>query len=532
MQEHRKQVREIPANPFLQNQSRGKRLRVAAYCRVSTEQEEQESSFENQVAYYTNLIQSNPEWECAGIFADRGISGTKDTIRPEFMKMIEQCKKHKIDLILTKSLSRFSRNTLDSITYIRLLKSLNVAVEFEKEGLNTSDVSSEIYLTWFSAFAQAESESISQNVTMGKRRQYKEGKFPFHYSHFLGYRKGADGEPEIEPEGAAVVTRIFYNYLGGDTPRQIAAALENDGILSPTGRSTWSTSTVQNILRNEKYAGDVLLQKTYTSDFLQKKVKKNRGEVAQYYITDNHPAIIPREIFQEVQLEIARRNSKRKVSCRRTKSEQGKYTSKFALSERLVCGECGAMYRRTQWIKRDGTKENVWRCINRLEFGTKYCKHSPSLKEPVLHEAILNCIWSVYHSKEEITQAMQAAQKKALFIGEQTEDPEVIRRKIRHIDQEMSNLLVFAAQSEKTEFFEERFKVMTREKTELTEKLEQLEAQTPDSEEKNPSIEADALSLPEFNDNFIRRVVEQVTVLSESRIEVRFVGGFSKVGNI
>ena len=142
MQEHRKQVREIPANPFLQNQNRGKRLRVAAYCRVSTEQEEQESSFENQVAYYTNLIQSNPEWECAGIFADRGISGTKDTIRPEFMKMIEQCKKHKIDLILTKSLSRFSRNTLDSITYIRLLKSLNVAVEFEKEGLNTSDVSS------------------------------------------------------------------------------------------------------------------------------------------------------------------------------------------------------------------------------------------------------------------------------------------------------------------------------------------------------------------------------------------------------
>ncbi len=330
---------------------------MAAYCRVSTEQEEQESSFENQVEYYTNLIQSNPEWECAGIFADRGISGTKDTIRPEFMRMIEECKRHKIDLILTKSLSRFSRNTLDSITYIRLLKSLNVAIEFEKEGLNTSDVSSEIYLTWFSAFAQAESESISQNVTMGKRRQYKEGKFAFHYSHFLGYRKGAGGEPEIEPEGAAVVTRIFYSFLGGDTPRQIAAALESDGILSPTGRTAWSPSTIQNILRNEKYAGDVLLQKTYTSDFLQKKVKKNRGELAQYYITDNHPAIIPWDIFQEVQLEIARRNSKRKVSCRRTKSEQGKYTSKFALSERLVCGECGAMYRRPSGSSGTGTKK-------------------------------------------------------------------------------------------------------------------------------------------------------------------------------
>ena len=169
-QKKTKVIREIPENPFIQGQAKRKKLRVAAYCRVSTEQEEQESSFENQVAYYTDLIQSNPEWEFAGIFADRGISGTKDTIRPEFMKMIEHCQRHKIDLIFTKSLSRFSRNTLDSIKYIRLLKSLNVTIEFEKEGLNTSDVSSEIYLTWFSAFAQAESESISQNVTMGKRR--------------------------------------------------------------------------------------------------------------------------------------------------------------------------------------------------------------------------------------------------------------------------------------------------------------------------------------------------------------------------
>lgn len=286
------------------------------------------------------------------------------------------------------------------------------------------------------------------------------------------------------------------------------------------------------MLRNEKYAGDVLLQKTYTSDFLQKKVKKNRGELAQYYITDNHPAIIPREIFQEVQLEIARRNSKRKVSCRRTKSEQGKYTSKFALSERLVCGECGAMYRRTQWIKRDGTKENVWRCINRLEFGKKYCQHSPSLKEPILHEAILNCIRSVYHSREEILQAMQAAEKKVLFIGEQKEDPEAIRRKIQHIEQEMGSLLVFAAQSEKMEMFEERFKAMTKEKTELTEKLQQLEAQAPACEEKGKRVEAENLSLSEFDDDFIRRVVEQVTVLSAEQIEVRFVGGFSKVGEI
>ena len=184
----------------------------------------------------------------------------------------------------------------------------------------------------------------------------------------------------MDPEGAKIILKIFLNYLCGDTPEQIAQALERDGILSPTGRKSWSKTTVRNILQNEKYAGDVLLQKTYTVDFLEKKTRKNRGEVAQYYVTDHHPAIVTREIFQQVQLEIARRSSKAKVSCRKTKTNRGKCTSKFALSERLVCGECGAMYRRTMWKKRDGTKEYVWRCINRLEQGTRCCKNSPSLK--------------------------------------------------------------------------------------------------------------------------------------------------------
>ncbi|HIX13727.1 MAG TPA: recombinase family protein [Candidatus Anaerofilum faecale] len=220
----------------------------------------------------------------------------------------------------------------------------------------------------------------SQNVTMGIRRGFKEGKCQFHYKNFIGYRRGADGNPEVDPEGAKIILRIFLSYLCGDTPEQIAQALERDGILSPTGRTSWSKTTVRNILQNEKYAGDVLLQKTYTVDFLEKKMRKNRGEVAQYYVTDHHPAIVTREIFQQVQLEIARRSSKAKVSCRKTKTNRGKYTSKFALSERLVCGECGAMYRRTMWKKRDGTKEYVWRCINRLEQGTRCCKNSPSLK--------------------------------------------------------------------------------------------------------------------------------------------------------
>ena len=391
---------------------------------------------------------------------------------------------------------------------------------------------------------------LPSNTTMDRlRREWYEGSDGsyehynwtryYRYKNFLGYRPGENGEPEIDPEQAAIVSRIFFAFLSGDTPEQIAKSLEADHIPSPTGKPTWSKTTIRNMLQNEKYAGDVLLQKTYTADFLEKKVKKNRGEVKQYYITDNHPAIIPRDIFQEVQLEIARRSSKRKVSCRRTKSGRGKYTSKYALSERTVCGECGAMYRRTMWIKRDGTKEDVWRCVNRLEFGTKYCKHSPSLKEPILHQAILNCIQSVFHNKEEIAEAVREAQKKIILFEDAKNNPEVIRQRMQDIDHGMANLLTLAAQSSQTELFEKKFKEMTEEKARLAEQLKQAEEDaTTDAKRQKQlddilrAIDIDIVELTEFDDTFIRRIVEQVTILSKDKIEVRFIGGFSKVGDI
>ena len=535
----KKNIREIQPNPFLVQKRLGKKLRVAAYCRVSTAQEEQELSFESQVAYYTNLIENNPEWELVEIFADHGISGTKDTTRPGFMKMIDACKKHKVDLILTKSMSRFARNTLDCLKYIRLLKSLDVTIEFEKEGLNTSELSSEIYLTWFSAFAQAESESLSQNVTMGKRRLYKEGHFTFQYKHFLGYRKGADGRPEIDPEQAETVKRIFYGFLAGKTPQQLKLELEREGIPSPTGKAEWSKATIQNMLRNEKYVGDVLLQKTYTADFLTKKIKKNQGEIAQYYITDNHPAIIPRDVFQEVQLELARRSSKRKVSQKKTKTQQGKYTSKFALSERLVCGECGAMYRRTMWVKRDGTKENVWRCVNRLEFGRKNCKDSPSLKEPALQRAILNCIQSTVTDRQEIANIVRETEKNILIAESSGEDPTAMFERIRQIDQEMSSLLELVVNSDTPEIYDGKFKSLSDEKAALQKKLDSMTKQAEADSRSHKRLEKllgeiteSEVQLTDYNDEFIRRVVEQVTVLSATQIEVRFVGGYSKIGSI
>ena len=284
-----KTVMEIPANPLLGDlRKRKKKLRVAAYCRVSTEEEEQQNSFEVQVNYYTEKITHHDGWQLAGIFADDGISGVSTKKREQFNEMIELCRKKKIDLILTKSISRFARNTLDCIKHVRILKSWGIPVIFEKENIDTSNMNSEMILTCLSSFAQAESESISGNVTKGIRMGYRQGRFTFRYKNFLGYRKGPDGEPEIVPEEAEIIRLIAQNFLNGDSLRTIKKTLEDMGVPTATGNKNWSTESIQRILQNEKYMGDVLLQKTYTADFIDGKIKKNNGELPQYYIKDNH----------------------------------------------------------------------------------------------------------------------------------------------------------------------------------------------------------------------------------------------------
>ena len=294
-----------------------RKLRVAAYCRVSTEEEEQQGSFEIQKLYYTEKINSTPEWEVAGIYADDGISGVHTKKRDGFNQMIQDCKKHRIDLILTKSISRFARNTLDSIQYVRMLKQMGIAVVFEKENINTATMNSEMILTVLSAFAQAESESISQNVARGKRMVYKHGKFAFPYGRIIGYRKGADGKPEIIPEQAEVIRLIFNSYLQGDSLQSIKTKLETAGALTARGNIAWSAQSIQRILQNEKYCGDVLLQKTFTEDVLTGVHKKNTGQLPQYYIENYHEGIVSKQMFREVQTEIARRNSKSAANQRK-----------------------------------------------------------------------------------------------------------------------------------------------------------------------------------------------------------------------
>lgn len=253
------------------------KLRVAAYCRVSTEEEEQQGSFEIQKEFYTAKINSTPEWQLAGIYADDGISGVHTKKRDGFNQMIQDCKKHKIDLILTKSISRFARNTVDSIQYVRMLKLFGVTVIFEKENINTSTMNSEMLLTVLSAFAQAESESISQNISRGKRMGFRHGRFSFPYAQMLGYRKGADGQPEIIPEQAELIRMIYTSYLHGDSLQTIKSKVEAGGYKTVRGNTTWSTQALLRILQNEKYCGDVLLQKTFTDNVLTGGPKKNTG---------------------------------------------------------------------------------------------------------------------------------------------------------------------------------------------------------------------------------------------------------------
>ncbi len=299
----------IPAKAqTAENRNKYHQLRVAAYCRVSTEQEEQQNSYQVQIAYYTDLINRKKEWSLVGIFADEGISGTQTKKRTEFNRMIRMCKNKKIDLVITKSISRFARNTVDCLEYVRQLKDLGIGVIFEKESINTLTMTSEFMIALYGSFAQAESESISKNVSWGKEKAYREGKVSFQYKHLLGYKKGADGKPEIVPEEAEIVRQIYKLFLDGYSMRNIKKVLESSGFLTATGKKIWNESLISSILKNEKYVGDALLQKTYTLDCITHKVVKNKGERPMFLVTDHHDSIVDRDTYNRVQQELARRS--------------------------------------------------------------------------------------------------------------------------------------------------------------------------------------------------------------------------------
>ena len=524
----------IPAKPEVVRASK-RQLRVAAYCRVSTADEEQLTSYEAQKTYYTDKIMTNKEWTMAGIFADEGITGTSARKRPEFLRMIRQCKQGKIDIVLTKSISRFARNTVDCLNYVRALKELGIAVIFEKENMNTLEIDSEILITMLGAFAQSESESISANVRWGIRQAMKEGKATIQYKYLYGYRKGDDGKPEIIPDRAEVVRKIYDLFLSGTPVRGIQEYLNASAVPNINGEPKWARSAIDSILTNEKYCGDVLLQKTYIDDCINKKVKKNTGQLPMYLVQNHHEGIISRETFDAAQAELARRSAGKSPSKKNAPTGRSRYSSKYALSDRLYCGECGTRYQRCTWRNRDGSKRVVWRCVSRVDYGNKYCHDSPTLDEEPLHRAILAAINSTVKGKDSIIYNLKSAMEKELapVAGQQLSLSE-IDNQLEQLNAEFSKVLAEASESGDQAAYSDRFREIMQKQTALKAQRDEIQRMLDESgkatahiEQCRQAAETTPSAITEWDEALIRQVVESVTVETGSEIIVALKSGAS-----
>lgn len=381
-------IRKIEAkipNTALMDDGLARKKRVAAYARVSTEQDEQQSSYEAQVNFYTNYIQSNPDWDFAGIYSDEGISGTNTKHRDGFNRMINDALSGKIDLILTKSISRFARNTVDSLVTIRKLKEKGVEVYFEKENIYTLDSKGELMLTIMSSIAQEESRSISENVTWGWRKSMADGKVYVARRGFLGYKLDENGNTVIDEDEAKIIRKIYSLFLKGYTIRNICLVLDSENIPTPRKGNKWSVSTVKSILTNEKYKGDALLQKSYAVDFLNKKRKKNNGELPQYYVEGSHPAIISADIFNLVQVELSTRD------CKKNRRNS-------IFSSKIICGDCGCYYGRKARSSKTKHKTYYWYCNGKYS-GEHVCS-TPTITETAIEDAFVRGFNSLIKNKE------------------------------------------------------------------------------------------------------------------------------------
>ena len=522
----------IPPKPELQQTTAvTKQLRVAAYCRVSTKEEEQASSYEAQCEYYTDKIMSNKEWTMAGIFADEGITGTSTKKRTEFLRMIRQCKQKKIDLILTKSIQRFARNTLDCINYTRILRQLGIGVLFEKENINSLPPDSEFMITMYGAMAQSESESISGNIRRGRQMHAKVGTLKVPCYRLYGYEKDADGKFRVIPEQAEIVRELYKRYESGASLRNLKEWLEESQIKTVLGTDDWSISVIKGILTNEKYCGDVLLQKTFCTDVISKKIVKNVGQMTQYYMPDHHEAIVSREQYNAVKAEMARRSALRSPS-KEAVTGRSCYTSKYALSDRLFCGECGTLYRRkTRNIK--GNIYHEWRCISRLEYGKKYCHESPTLREIPLQSAILAAINSAMSMKPALLDRIRnAVSLELLPVQGQTMSLADIEHRLTQLDEQFQQLLAEAIDAEDNESCNAQFAEILAEQTALKKQKEEILQGSADADrvctrmkQAEQAIENTAQTITEWSENAVRQIVERVTVLSTDEILVRIKGG-------
>lgn len=521
----------IPADPiYAQKDIRKKSLRVAPYCRVSTNSEEQLDSYQAQIEYYTEKIAAQPEWTMVDMFADEGKTATSTKKRKDFLRMIKACEKGKVDLVITKSVSRFCRNTLDGLDYVRKLKRMGVGVFFEKENVNTLYMDNEMILTFMMSQAQAESESMSGNIRWGHRKNFKDGKVYYHYAGFLGYRKGEDDLPEIDHEEAEIVRRIFSRYLVGHSVAKIIADLEADGIKTVRGHKKWNDGVIRGMLKNEKYIGDALLQKTYIADLFTRQSKKNNGELPQYYVHDCHPAIIDKLTFQRVQEEMARRSSLRKVSAA-AKTELAKYSGKYVLTELLSCGDCGSPYRRVTWTRLEG-KKIVWRCINRLENGKKFCKDAPTLEESRIHAAVVSAMNEMFSLKTMKALLQDSILSALSEKGGETSIAAIDGRLSELRNQQYELLQLAASVGVNSTQYDEELNKISMEFSALIAKRNELEKNQQDIAQADKRAEQIAAGLDTvdtgitgFDEVAVRQLISAVRVLSEEKLLIRFKDG-------
>ena len=503
------------------------KLRVTAYCRVSTDSEEQINSYKNQLAYYTEKINSKTEWKFAGVYAVEGITGTSMKHREDFKRMLRACREGRIDLILCKSVSRFGRNSVDVLRTIRTLRERNIGVLFEKEGVDTRTMNSELILAFHSAFSQSESESISGNVRWGLRKAYENGTIQIG-PNLYGFHKGQDGGVEIDEEKAAVIRQIAQWFLDGDSLHAIVDKLAQRQIPSPKGKATWSTPTIRSILSNEKYKGDALLQKTYRPSLFSDRAVQNDGDLPKYYVEGVLPQILEPEIFDRVQEELAKRGAKRPTS-EKAKTPFGRYSGKYALSTLVVCGKCGALYRRVTWYRK-GEKQIMWRCGTRLD-GKANCPDSPTIEETALQDAVMEGIAQQYiHKDETLEVTMQSI--RSVLTPETADSEYAIRTKINELQKERKDLLAKALAENDDGKYDFQFLRIKQELEGLQAQLEGVQAV-----QKNQAVDetrmAEIAALMEkfkesglsFDDLLVRKVVETVRVESTEKLEIIFMDG-------
>lgn len=497
-----------------------RKRRTCAYARVSTDSEEQRTSYEAQIDYYEKYIKSREDMEYIKVYTDDGISGLIAKKRDGFNDMIDDALAGKIDLIITKSVSRFARNTVDSLSTIRMLKEHHVEVYFEKENIWTFDSKGELLITIMSSLAQEESRSLSENVTWGQRKGFADGKIHIAYKHFLGYERGEDGLPKIVPEEAEIIRTIYRLFLDGKTPVGIAKYLDEQGIATPGGAKKWQTTTVLSILQNEKYKGDALLQKTFTVDFLTKKTKVNEGEVPQYYVENSHQPIISREDWDRVQVEIERR-----------KTISYNYSGNSPFSTKLVCACCGGYFGQKVWHSADKYRKVVWRCNNK--FRTEKKCTTPHLTEDAIKERFLLAYNDfigdrefLYEDMELVIATLTDTAELDAAIEKQTETISELVTLVKQCVEENAT----AAQSQE-EYLKKYDNLVKRHETALS-RLEKLKAEKHSKEERAAALKrfvadlkAAPLALSEWDETLWNQLVEFIKVMPDGQMEFHFRNG-------